>query len=135
MTVPEAARIVGGSFAAPRANPDMGSCGYAVWREAPEGVIVMLDKGRVARVEIAKGSIATSRGARIGDSEARIKELYPGRVVVTPHEYTDGHYLTVTPAGSGEARNYRLVFETDGNRVLRYRAGKMPNVEYVEGCS
>ena len=32
-------------------------------------------------------------------------------------------------------RNYRIVFETDGKRVLRFRAGKLPEVEYIEGCS
>lgn len=135
MTVPEAARMVGGSFAAPAGGAE--SCSYAIWREAPAGVTVMLDKGLVARVDVARSPVvATSTGARIGDTEARIKELYKGRVAVTPHEYTDGHYLTVTPPpGSGDDRSYRLVFETDGNRVTRYRAGKQPQVEWVESCS
>ena len=136
MTIPEAARMVGGSFAAPASGAE--SCTYAIWREAPPGVTVMLDKGVVARVDVARGSvIATSRGARIGDAEARIKELYKGRVVVTPHEYTDGHYLTVTPPPprSGEDPSYRLVFETDGNRVTRYRSGQLPQVGWVESCN
>jgi hypothetical protein len=135
MTVPEAARIVGGSFAA-RTGGEGNNCTYAVWREAPDGVLVMLVNGLVARVDVTKGSIATSAGARIGDSEARIKDLYRNRVVVKPHEYTDGHYLTVSPApATGEDRSYGLVFETDGNRVLRYRGGKQPMVGWVEGCS
>ena len=135
MTVAEAAKTVGGSFSARAGEAE--TCGYALWRGAPPGVLVMLDEGRVARVEIVRESrIATSAGARIGDTEARIKELYKGRVAVTPHEYTDGHYLTVTPEPGSEAdRNYRLVFETDGNRVLRYRGGKLPQVGWVESCS
>ena len=134
MTVPEAAMMVGGSFAAPAGGA--ANCTYAVWREAPGNVRVMLDKNLVARVEVPEGSVATSKGARIGDTEARIKELYAGRVASTPHEYTDGHYLTVTPSpASGDNRNYRLVFETDGKRVTKYRAGKLPHVGYVEGCS
>jgi hypothetical protein len=128
--------MVGGSFAAPTAGAERGNCTYAVWREAPDGVLVMLVNRLVARVDITKGSIATSEGARIGDSEARIKDLYKNRVVVTPHEYTDGHYLTVSPApATGEDRSYGLVFETDGKRVLRYRGGKQPMVGWVEGCS
>jgi hypothetical protein len=97
----------------------------------------MLDEGLVARVDVARASpVATTKGARIGDTEARIKELYKGRVAVTPHEYTDGHYLTVTPPpGTGEDRNYRLVFETDGKLVTRYRGGKLPQVGWVESCS
>jgi len=135
MTIDEGARMVGGSFAAPPGGAK--TCGYAIWREAPPGVMVMLDDGLVARVDVTRDSrVATSRGARIGDTEARIKELYKGRVTVTAHEYTDGHYLTVTPPpGTGEDRNYRLVFETDGSRVLRYRGGKLPQVGWVESCS
>ena len=33
----------------------------------------------------------------------------------------------------GPAR--RLIFETDGQRVVRYRAGITPAVKYVEGCA
>jgi len=137
MTVPEAANMVGGSFTAPPSGVEGSSCTYAVWREAPSGVTVMVVDGLVARVDVTRSSpVATSKGARIGDSEARIKELYAGRVATTAHEYTDGHYLTVRPpAGTGDDPNYRLVFETDGKRVLRYRGGKLPQVGWVEGCS
>ena len=92
----------------------------------------MVEKGTVSRVDITQGTVATTKGARIGDSEDRIKSLYPGQVKVMPHKYTDGHYLVVTPAGGGENR---IVFETDGEKVLRYRSGREPAVEYVEGCS
>jgi hypothetical protein len=87
-----------------------------------------------ARVEVDSGAtIATAAGARIGDGEERVRSLYPGRVAMTPHKYVAGHhYLTVTPAAADSA--YRLVFETDGQRVTRYRAGRRPAVEYVEGC-
>lgn len=136
MTVREAARMVGGSFAAPASGAE--SCTYAVWREAPSGVMVMLVDGLVARVDVTRASaVATSKGARIGDSEARILDLYKGRTAVTPHKYAAGaHYITVTPPpGTGEDRAYRLVFETDGKSVTRYRGGKQPQVEWIEGCS
>jgi hypothetical protein len=29
---------------------------------------------------------------------------------------------------------FRIVFETDGQRVTRFRAGRLPAVQYVEGC-
>jgi hypothetical protein len=29
----------------------------------------------------------------------------------------------------------RIIFETDSGRVVRYRAGRRPPVDYVEGCS
>lgn len=45
-----------------------------------------------------------------------------------------GHYLTVTPAAKADSA-YRIIFETDGKKVVHYRAGIRPQVEYVEGCS
>jgi len=82
-------------------------------------------------VDVTEGPVATTEGARIGDSEDRIESLYPGQVKVMPHKYTAGHYLVVTPARGGDNR---IVFETDGEKVVRYRSGREPAVEYVEGC-
>ncbi|HAJ60211.1 MAG TPA: hypothetical protein DCP31_13915 [Cyanobacteria bacterium UBA8543] len=79
--------------------------------------------------------VSTVRGARIGDTESKIKSLYPGQIRVTRHHYqSNGHYLIFTPKDRSEA-NYRIIFETDGNRVTNFRAGKLPEVEWVEGCS
>lgn len=60
--------------------------------------------------------------------------LYPGQVTVQPHAYTDGHYLVVTPPAAADS-SFRIVFKTDGQKVLRYTSGLVPAVEYVEGCS
>jgi hypothetical protein len=88
----------------------------------------------IARVDVDNSKITTLSGAKIGDTEARIKSLYPGQIKVTPHTYIKGNYLTFIPKNKAE-QNYRIVFETDGQRVIRYRAGKLPEVEYIEGCS
>jgi hypothetical protein len=93
----------------------------------------MIERNEVVRVDVDSGSVETSAGARIGDTEDRIKSLYAGRITVGPHKYTDGHYLTVVPADKADSA-FRLIFETDGNRVTRYRSGKRPQVEYVERC-
>ena len=128
MTVAQANAAIGGGFAAPKGGTS--GCTYAVLTKAPRGLWVMLQDGRVARVEVRSGSIATSTGAHIGDSEARIKQLYP-RVAVTPHKYVaGGHYLTVTGSDPGN----RIVFETDGSKVTTFRSGRTPEVENVEGC-
>lgn len=118
----------------PAAAPDSMACGYARSARFPEGVRVMVEGARVVRVEVDSGTVATAEGARIGDSEARIQQLYPGRVTVSPHKYTDGHYLTVRPAEPSDT-THLLVFETDGSSVLRFRGGQKPHVEYVEGCA
>ena len=110
------------------------TCTYATLDGWPAGIGVMVDGGKVVRVEVRRGNFATTTGARIGDTEERIQSLYPGQVTVSPHKYTDGHYLTVVPTAAADSA-YRIIFETDGRRVLRYYAGVRPQVEYVEGCS
>ncbi|HEX2210676.1 MAG TPA: hypothetical protein VHG93_23545 [Longimicrobium sp.] len=138
MTVEEARAALGGDFAAP--GPDVGmpddpeACQYARSGRFPAGVRVMLEGLRIARVEVDSGAIATAAGARIGDTEARINDLYPGRVTVWPHKYTDGHYLYVRPAEPSDTTRL-IVFETDGRVVQRFRGGRKPQVEYVEGCA
>jgi hypothetical protein len=103
-------------------------CVYAKVPAVP-GLLVMLFGAKVVRLDVIAAGLATAAGARVGDSEQQVRELYPG-VRVEPHKYTDGHYLVV----DGNAGR-RLVFETDGARVTRYRAGAVPQVDWVEGCS
>ncbi len=141
MTVDEAREAMGGDFrqrpldgSEPITDPEA-QCDYAQSARLPQGVSVMLERGRVVRVEVVNASrVATAEGARIGDTEARIQQLYPGRVTVGPHKYTDGHYLTVRPTPPSDT-THLLVFETDGKVVERFRAGQKPQVEYVEGCA
>jgi hypothetical protein len=129
MTVAQANAAIGGGFSAPSGSGDR--CTYAVLTKAPKGLAVMLDKGKVARVEVRSGDVATANGARIGDSELKVMALYSGKVTTTPHKYLpNGHYMTVAPS----AANNRIVFETDGSKVINYRSGQQPQVEYVERC-
>jgi hypothetical protein len=99
---------------------------------------IVRNQDRIARVDVYKGSrITTLSGAKVGDTEAQIKALYPGQIKVTPHHYTaqqGGHYLTLMPKDAVD-RDYRLVFETLGGRVTQFRSGKLPEVEFVEGCA
>ena len=131
MTIAQATTALGGALAVP-VEYDTTECDYATWRGGPRGVHVMIDQGRIARVEVDSVGVATAAGARVGDTEERIQSLYPGRVTVTPHKYEDGRYLTVNGVGDSSAA---IVFETSKGRVTRYRAGRRPAVEYVEGCS
>jgi hypothetical protein len=106
------------------------NCGYVHGSALPAGVALMVENGAIARVDVDSGSVATTEGARIGDTEERVRTLYVG-ITVTPHKYTSGHYLTARSATDSTSR---IVFETDGQRVVRYRAGRTPQVEYVERC-
>jgi hypothetical protein len=40
----------------------------------------------------------------------------------------------MTVKGDSASAGKAIVFETDGKRVTMFRAGRMPEVEWVEGC-
>ncbi len=131
-SVAEAAEAAGSAFTLPAdASPE---CGYATWAAAPAGVRVMVERDTVVRVEVTQAGVTTAEGARVGDHEGRINSLYDGRVFIRPHKYTTGKYMIVAPPADADTL-FRIVFETDGQRVTQFRSGRLPAVEYVEGCS
>jgi hypothetical protein len=132
MTVAEAGAALGAPVQP--AYADFETCDHVRLPGGPAGVLLMIVNDSVARVETASPAVATAEGARVGDGEASVLSLYAGRVQVQPHEYTDGHYLVVTPRVAADSL-FRIVFETDGRRVTILRAGLLPAVEWVEGCA
>jgi len=136
MTVDEAQRLLQGPLAIDTYLDDA-SCRYFTPKGAgPQPTVAfMTDQRRIVRIDVFAGSgpqPATDRGARIGDTERRIFELYPGHVKSGPHHYTgpQGHYLRVFD----DSGHVRMIFETNGKTVENYRVGREPAIEYVEGC-
>ncbi len=131
MPVGEAARAAGGGFEDVRGS----GCEYTRIPAMPAGLRLMVENGRVVRADVDSAGIRTGSGAEVGQTEEEIERLYPGRLTRQPHKYVEeGFYLVYIPRDPGD-RDYRLIFETDGRVVTRYRAGIRPAVEYVEGCS
>lgn len=131
MTVAEAREATGKPIGVDDPGAD---CKQMPLDQGSRAVVLMFVNGKLARLDVNDKSVSTDKGARVGDSESRISELYGSQVTVKPHKYSNGHYLVVTPSGAGESGN-RLVFETDGQMVTNYRTGSVPQVEWVEGCS
>lgn len=136
MTIAEASKAAGTKLIRESGHETNPSCFYVKPQGEPKDIGFMVTNGRISRVDVSNNkSIATLSGAKIGDPESRIKSLYPGQIQVTPHKYVqDGHDLIFIPKDALD-KNYRVVFETDGKRVTRFRSGKIPEVEFVEGCS
>jgi hypothetical protein len=137
MTVAEASRAASVPIVSAGDNGGNPECTYFRPQTIPSGMGFMVTEGHISRVDIWRNSpVTTLSGARIGSTEAEIKALFPGQIEVTPHEYVPGgHYLTFVPRDAGD-RNYRMIFETVPNgRVTQFRAGKLPEVTWVEGCS
>jgi hypothetical protein len=118
--------------AVPDAPAGQSGCRIVQLDWLPAGARVMLANDTVARIDVDSGStVRTIDGAAVGDTEARLHQLYP-RIETQPHKYVSGgHYLIVA---SPNDSTRRLVFETDGNTVKTYRVGRRPEVDFVEGC-
>jgi hypothetical protein len=99
----------------------------------PAGVSFLVVGDVVARVHVDSAGVVTDEGVGVGTTQAQAQTIYAGRVTSTPHKYTKGRYLTVRSAAPADS-GFRLLFETDGQRITRYRAGRMPEVAWVEGC-
>jgi hypothetical protein len=115
--------------------PRGGECGFTVPRGAPAGVRFMVEQGKVVRVDVDSSGVRTAAGVEVGMAEADVRSRYPVGLRVQPHKYDPrGRYLVVQGTEPADSAR-RLIFETDGQRVVRYRAGIAPAVEYVEGCA
>ena len=131
MTVAEASAALGTKLVS-EGPVDEPACHYMRPEPAVEGLWFMISNDRVVRVEVTTAGITTRSGLGVGDSEARVKELLPS-AEVTPHQYVapDGNYLTVWSAD----RKAAVRFETLQGKVTSFYAGRVPEVEHVEGCS
>ncbi|MEO7852884.1 MAG: hypothetical protein ABIR94_11620 [Rubrivivax sp.] len=100
---------------------------------AQPGVVYVVDAGVITRVETRDPRYLSISGVRVGDDAAKARKLYGQRLTVRPHLYFDkGLRLSVySPDGS-----FALVMESnDSGRIIAMRAGAIPAVEQLEGCS
>lgn len=112
------------------------SCYYLLAEPVLDNVGFMVADGTIARVDIWPGSNITTRsGARIGMTEAQIIGLFGDKIEASGHPYvTGGKYLTFVPTDEVD-KNFRVIFETDENGIVTsYRAGRLPEVGWIEGC-
>jgi len=110
------------------------TCDYVRPRALPAGVKLMVTGDTVVRVDVDSAGVSTREGAAVGTPETRLLTMYRGRATVQPHPYTGpgGHAVIVSPPKDSM---YRMIFETDGKVVTRFRAGRGPQVDFKEGCS
>lgn len=106
--------------------------------EAAQAPAFMLEEGRFVRYDVSDPEIEAPGGGRVGVQGDAIRALYAGRYEAMPHKYVEGgQYLRVTGLGTGAAAGDGVlvfVVGADG-RVNAWRAGRAPQVDYVEGCS
>ena len=129
-------REIAASAGALRTEADQNAtCYFTAPLGAPEGIELMIADGRLARIDISSASFSTRSGARVGHSQRDVLQLYGGRLEVQQHKYKENsRYLVFLPADAQD-REFRMIFETDGTKVTMVSAGRLPEVEYVEGCN
>lgn len=118
-------------------GPEPEECDEFRPARAPEGMIVMIERGRLTRISLGAGSgVRTERGFGVGDPAAAIRDGYGAEAVSSPHKYSPApaEYVTVWSTAPPAPNARGIVYETgtDG-RVARVHAGG-PSIQYVEGC-
>lgn len=103
------------------------------WVKVPAELAFMIEGDKFVRYSSEDAKLVAPGGGKIGMSQAQIEALYPDRVEVQPHKYSDGKYLRIKDTSDGNAV---LIFETNANGTVdEFRVGVPPQVDYVEGCS
>jgi hypothetical protein len=129
MTAAEASSAAGGTPGAPGDS----ACRYWVPQGAPVGLRLMLENGIVVRADVDSAGITTISNLGVGSPVDSVVSAIGPALQVSPHKYQweEGwRYLSF-----GDDSTHRLIFTVDSHVVRSYRAGILPAVEYVEGCS
>lgn len=115
---------------------DTDTCHYLVPKWAKDGreLAFMIENDRFVRYDVGSARETAPGGGRIGMTVEELQLLYHGELQATPHKYVEGaQYLAIDTHGVAPTR---LVFETDAaHKVIGWRVGLSPQVDYVEGCS
>ncbi len=125
-------------------GPDPESCDEFRPERAPEGVLVMIEQGKLTRISLVElSTVKTDKGIGLGETADVVKTAYGDQAKATPHKYQDtpAEYITWWKGGprtepyveDDTARG--IVYEVDGTgKVGAIHAGG-PSIQYVEGCA
>ena len=125
-------------------GPEPESCEEFRPERAPEGMLVMIEQGKLSRISLVDMStVKTDKGLGLGDTADTVKTSYGDQAKASPHKYQDkpAEYITwwkggprAEPYVQDEAAR-GIVYEIDGTgKVGMIHAGG-PAIQYVEGCA
>jgi len=143
MTLAEIAAALGPD-ADPEAvgGPEPEQCDQFRPARAPEGLLVMVEEGRLTRISLIRdAAIETDRGLKLGATAAAVRAAHGPALVAMPHKYQDppAEYLTFWSVGrpaqdvtDPAARGIRYEIGEDGRVAMIHAGGE--SIQYVEGC-
>lgn len=136
MTPEEAAKALGTALT-PRGENEDEACWYTHRADIQPRTYVdyMVIDGHIARIDVHTIDVKTAQGIGNGATLAEVQEKYAGpRLTVTPHKYADAprsHYVRLADLDPSRG----VVFEVVDGKVVSMRAGQIPEIDWVEGCS
>ena len=134
MTLEEGERVSGLIF-----EPESGgdeSCRYYTPDRGPSAVAFMVSNGEIVRVEVTNPNIRTLSGYGVGSTADELQAAFPERIETVPHPLIDGGlYIVFVPVDDADA-DKRVIWEADPEGiVINMRAGRVPFVDFSEGCA
>lgn len=131
MTVDQAQRRTGQRIQNNLFTPGDNACGIAQLLPQSLGVNMQTTNLRITVINVSEAGISTRSGIEVGDRVPALRRAYGSRLRSEPNKYTP------------KARDYSVGF---GNRKLKFYAnprgaitqissGRLPEVDFVEGCS
>lgn len=111
-----------------------GSCVY-YYSDEVEGVGFMFNEGTLARIDASDAYARTLSGVGVGDTATEVYDAYGDRIEEEPNFYDpeNSSYLTFIPEEPSD--NTRVLFDIRDDVVVNIRAGRLPEINYVEGCA
>lgn len=144
MTQRQAERVLGARLKSPFPSERRNICWNAIRADRVDPwIYYVLLNGRVASIEITHlplggptvtPRIATDKGIRIGDTDAKVKDAYGPNVKVRVDSQADSEEegSVITALAADKSRGF--VFVTSGRKVIEVRAGLPDAIEMMEGC-
>lgn len=99
----------------------------------PKDLSFMVNNGSIAVANVSNPAIKTLRGAKIGDSEAKIRSMYSRQLKPADSLSLSTKNLQFVPKDADD-RNYRIVFSFRKGNLVSFRSGRLPEVLWIEGC-
>lgn len=126
-------------------GPEPESCDE--WRpvRAPEGLLVMIEEGRLTRISLIDGSkVKTDRGLGLGAAAAAVRSVYGPALRAGRHKYEEApaEYLTIWAKDAPRDDKSEIpptargiVYEVGGKGAVQAILAGGPSILYVEGCA
>jgi hypothetical protein len=92
------------------------------------GVALMFVGGELARIDLFRPGLRTTRGVGPGSRVAQAIQAYPG-LSAEPRAYEEDERFLTERSGVNAIR-----FETEKGRIDNVYAGRWAQVQYIEGC-